>query len=157
MAQVVITAFDNSVWQPGKIPFERLFTRWDGHLFEDSVVSFLKDPHACWSSMAAAVPPGELSENLLQNLSEQVTAPPGTKLQKQFSKHLRIQLTFALSLPQSAYDPSLTCQCNDECGDYGNCCDDYNDVCDGGSGSDSSCAGRCGEGEDERHVRSWGC
>ena len=47
---------------------------------EGFVVCFLKVPHACWGSMAAATQPngpGGLSENILQNLSEQVAAPPG--------------------------------------------------------------------------------
>ena len=54
-------------------------------------------------------------------------------------------------------DNSKPCQCNTVCGDFGDCCVDYEEVCNGGGGSDSSCEGRCGEGEDERHVRSWGC
>ena len=52
--------------------------------------------------------------------------------------------------PFSAYDPNLPCQCNDECGDYGNCCEDYEDLCvnGGGGSSDSSCVDRCvDEGE----------
>ena len=52
---------------------------------EGFVVSFLKVPHASWSSMAAAVQPngpGRLSENILQNLSEQVAASPGMMIPK---------------------------------------------------------------------------
>ena len=42
------------------------------------------------------------------------------------------------------YNPSLSCQCNDECSQHGNCCSDYNTCSSGGGGSSSnSCAGRC--------------
>lgn len=27
------------------------------------------------------------------------------------------------------YDPSLSCQCNKRCVEFGNCCDDYHDEC----------------------------
>ena len=60
----------------------RQHTRWGGHLFEGFVANFLKVPLACWGSSVAALctaqQPGELSENILQNLSEQVAAPPGS-------------------------------------------------------------------------------
>ena len=49
---------------------------------EGFVVNFLKVPLACWGSSVAAVQPNSLgnsqfAENILQNLSEQVAAPPG--------------------------------------------------------------------------------
>lgn len=31
------------------------------------------------------------------------------------------------------YNPSLPCQCNDQCSQHGNCCQDYDDECGGGS------------------------
>ena len=40
-------------------------------------------------------------------------------------------------------DPSKSCQCNDACTRYGDCCDDYESVCLG------SCVGRCEDGYDE--------
>ena len=49
------------------------------------------------------------------------------------------------------YNPSLDCQCNNKCGFYGNCCDDYKEVCNNGGGigniSSGSCHGLCGNGE----------
>jgi hypothetical protein len=36
------------------------------------------------------------------------------------------------------YDPDLPCECNDKCAQYGNCCPDYDDECDGGAGGSLS-------------------
>ena len=36
------------------------------------------------------------------------------------------------------YDPSLPCECNDKCGQYGNCCPDYDEECGGGGGGSLS-------------------
>ena len=49
----------------------------------------------------------------------------------------------------SGLDPSKPCQCNNACTEYGDCCDDYEEVClnGGGGGSDSTCVDRCGDGE----------
>jgi len=40
-------------------------------------------------------------------------------------------------------DPNASCQCNDACTRYGDCCDDYETLCLG------SCVGRCEDGYDE--------
>ena len=40
-------------------------------------------------------------------------------------------------------DPSKSCQCNDACTRYGDCCEDYESVCLG------SCVDRCDDGYDE--------
>ena len=39
------------------------------------------------------------------------------------------------------YDPSLPCQCNDQCGKFGNCCVDYGPLCEP---QKFTCVGRCG-------------
>ncbi|XP_070555155.1 uridylate-specific endoribonuclease-like [Ptychodera flava] len=40
------------------------------------------------------------------------------------------------------FDSSYSCQCNDGCVNYGDCCADYDSLC---QGSSDSCQGRCGE------------
>ena len=37
-----------------------------------------------------------------------------------------------------AYDPGLSCQCNSECGQHGNCCPDYDTECGSGGGGSLS-------------------
>ena len=39
---------------------------------------------------------------------------------------------------RATYDPSLPCECNDKCSQYGNCCPDYVEECDGGGGGSLS-------------------
>ncbi|HAN32520.1 MAG TPA: hypothetical protein DCQ06_13065, partial [Myxococcales bacterium] len=39
------------------------------------------------------------------------------------------------------YDPSLPCQCNDQCGKFGNCCQDFGPLC---APETFTCEGRCG-------------
>ena len=38
-------------------------------------------------------------------------------------------------------DPNQPCQCNDECAQFGDCCEDYEELCDGklSSGKLSAC------------------
>ena len=64
----------------------------------------------------------------------------------QFCNLLSLHFTF-----HPGYNPSLNCQCNNKCGFYGNCCDDYKEVCNNGGGigniSSGSCHGLCGNGE----------
>ena len=38
-------------------------------------------------------------------------------------------------------DPNASCQCNDKCVDFGDCCNDYSSLC-------GSCYGRCDAGYD---------
>lgn len=45
------------------------------------------------------------------------------------------------------YDSSQSCQCNSECGSYGNCCDDYAAYCD----TLNSCANRVCNGDDSSY------
>ncbi len=42
----------------------------------------------------------------------------------------------------AAYNPSLPCQCNDQCPKYGNCCKDWDALC---KPKLNSCIGRCGK------------
>ena len=62
-----------------------------------------------------------------------------------------MQICNLLSVHFTGYNPSLDCQCNNKCGFYGNCCDDYKEVCNNGGGigniSSGSCYGLCGKGE----------
>lgn len=40
----------------------------------------------------------------------------------------------------AAYDPGRSCQCNDECAKFGNCCPDYGPLC---KPAEMTCQGRC--------------
>ena len=56
------------------------YTEWDGHLFRRFCSKFSESSPSLLGqqcSCSTAQQPGELSENILQNLSEQVAAPPG--------------------------------------------------------------------------------
>ena len=42
-------------------------------------------------------------------------------------------------------DPNQPCQCNDECAQFGDCCEDYDELCDGEFGKLRACPVRRGE------------
>ncbi len=54
------------------------------------------------------------------------------------------------------YNPTLKCQCNDDCGKFGNCCADYGPLC---KPETASCKGRCDEPYDKSATCqcTWDC
>ena len=44
-----------------------------------------------------------------------------------------------------AYDDTASCQCDDGCHEFDDCCDDYKQVCGGGPTGTGSCKDRCGD------------
>ena len=67
------------LWQ-NALQFHGDNTRWGGHLFRRLCSKFSESSPCLLGqqcSCSTAQQPGELSKNILQNLSEQVAAPPG--------------------------------------------------------------------------------